>query len=99
MLLKMGVGGINLERLSTYGWIIIEMVHKAWIDEEPVLTSTWEGVHLPWSKHYTGNALDFRTPEKHDPDIVIQRLRELLGDNYDVLFEGDHIHIEYDPKM
>ena len=99
MLIKLGCGGINLNRLKVEAWIIIEMVTKAFIDEEPVITSTWEGTHLPWSKHYQGLAIDFRMPEKHDPDIIIPRLKDMLGPDYDVINERDHIHVEFDPKM
>jgi hypothetical protein len=46
--------------------------------------------------HPFGRALDFRIP----PNALgkISELKELLGDDYDVILEDNHIHQEYDPK-
>lgn len=71
------------------------------------ITSGNDGVHLPESKHYIGEALDFRThglrEQGVDPTLLVEKIRTALGDNYDVLLEylnapSEHIHAEYDPK-
>ena len=54
----------------------------------------------PNSKHYTGEALDFRIfnipVEKHEE--LLDRVYTSLGIEYDVILEKDHLHVEYDPK-
>ena len=32
------------------------------------------------------------------PEYTTRKIGEELGNNFYVLFENDHIHIEYDPK-
>lgn len=51
--------------------------------------------------HPNFRALDVRTHNIKRPNDVerfADRLRRRLGRHYDVKVEGDHIHIEYDPK-
>ncbi|MCD6126073.1 MAG: hypothetical protein J7J19_03595 [Thaumarchaeota archaeon] len=97
MLVKFGVGGLDLSSLHVAMWYAVKVVNEVWQGEEPVITSTWEGTHVPWSMHYRKRALDFRVPKRPIKE-VISELKEKLGKDYDVLYEGDHIHIEYDPK-
>ncbi len=64
-----------------------------------VITSGTDGKHMRQSKHYDGNALDIRTvniPRTARAPYLAQ-LRVRLGEDYDVIDEGNHIHIEYDP--
>ena len=52
------------------------------------------------TKHDTGQAFDIRTrdiPSKQR-QAVVNRLKEVLGDDYDVVLESDHIHVEFDRK-
>lgn len=66
-----------------------------------VITSGDEGQHSRGSRHYSGLALDFRSRDLVDHETklgVANALRECLGDEYDVLLEETHIHVEYDPK-
>lgn len=64
-----------------------------------VVTSLRDGVHLPNSLHYKGLAADLRTrhltPERRAQWAAA--IRVALGDDFDVLDEGDHIHLEFDP--
>ena len=64
--------------------------------QELVITSTYEGNHSEGSLHYCNEAVDIRTWKK--PREVRDDIKRELGDDYDVIFEGNHIHIEYDPK-
>jgi len=66
-------------------------------NEEPIITSTYEGTHSAGSLHYANMAIDTRWPIKRR-DTIIDELKKTLGPDYDVVREGDHIHIEYDPK-
>lgn len=62
-----------------------------------VVTSVSDGKHSAGSLHYVGLAADLRLPA--DPPGFVGRLRAALGDEYDVVLEGDHIHIEFQPKV
>ena len=65
---------------------------------ELVVTSISEGKHQRASKHYTGCAADLRMHMLPNPGLIVQFLRQALGEDFDVVLEKDHIHIEFDPK-
>lgn len=69
------------------------------INKECVITSAIDGKHKPKSKHYSGNALDFRTKNftKAQQKMFAVAMKESLGDSFDVILEKNHLHIEYDP--
>jgi hypothetical protein len=97
-------GGVTLHGLSPQMLLAVIAVKDIYDrrGKDVVLTSGNDGKHSVNSKHYVGNALDFRTNNLDDPTlegpIIANELNKALGRDYDVLFEGDHIHIEYDPK-
>lgn len=64
-----------------------------------VVTSTVEGRHCKGSKHYSGLALDLRTKyfKKKIQAQVSDELSDSLGQDFQVLLEKDHIHVEYHP--
>ena len=68
---------------------------------EGVVTAGFDGKHKKGSKHYTGEAFDWRI-NHYDPEdvqVLHEALKDELGSDYDVVFhEGSHIHIEFDPK-
>ncbi len=68
--------------------------------QELVITAGTDGEHSEGSLHYKGLALDFRTRYfGHDQMYeVAQDLRDAVGDDYDVVLEPTHIHIEFDPS-
>lgn len=76
---------------------VLKVVTSTWGDTEPVITSTWEGNHSEASLHYFGCALDFRKPPPPITEKIV-RLRNLLGSDFDVVEELDHIHVEWDKK-
>lgn len=96
MLIKIGCGGVDIRSLDSSIWNAIKIISKIWKEEEIVITSTWEGTHLPWSKHYQGKAIDIRYPILSK--TMIDEIRSELGKDYDIIVKRDHIHIEYDPK-
>lgn len=61
------------------------------------LTSVTDGAHMPNSLHNAGLAADFRLPDG-ELDGLGKEVRAGLGRDWDVLIEGDHMHIEYDPR-
>lgn len=70
--------------------------------KESVITSGTEGfigdgVHSLGSYHYYGMALDYRTRFFSDGMAldVAAEIRNKLGRKYAVVFEGTHIHIQY----
>jgi hypothetical protein len=68
---------------------------------QPTITSAMDGTHMATSKHYTGDALDWRIWESDAAGVtgsILGELQYYLGSDYDVILEKDHIHIEYDPK-
>ena len=84
----------------------LHMCYAAWfIYREygltPTLTSANDSKHMAGSLHYTNHAWDLRIWGLRDVEEVATKLRNLLNakaHDYDVVVEGDHRHIEYDPK-
>lgn len=94
---KPGVATSDLTQISS---LIIRVARGVWEslgEKECVVTSLKDGVHMPGSKHYTGEAVDFRTWNlKSQVGVVAQRLRLALGPLFQVIIEHDHIHVELD---
>ncbi len=65
---------------------------------EMTITSAKDGLHMKGSLHYKGLAIDIRVFDMENPMLVLEAIKKALGVNYDVIFEIDHIHIEFDPK-
>lgn len=64
------------------------------------ITSVMDGKHKEGSKHYSGFGFDVRTRDM-EPNFAkwaATTAQERLGDQYDVVLESDHIHVEFDPK-
>ncbi len=68
------------------------------LGHELVITSALDGEHMRGSLHYVGAAADLRRPSD-DVELITVRLRDALGENYDVVLETLHIHIEFQPKV
>jgi hypothetical protein len=75
-----------------------EIARRVWDIEqkELVITSTYEGNHSEGSLHYANLAVDIQRTA--NGITVTSDLIGKLGDDYDIVLEPDHIHIEYDPK-
>jgi len=56
------------------------------------VTSLRDGNHSEGSLHYDGLAFDIR------PGLAVDRIKQVLGNGWDVVPEGNHIHCEHDPK-
>ena len=72
-----------------------------------VVTSGVDGQHSWGSLHYRGDAFDLRI--KHITDLegkrdgskideIVEVLSDALTDDFDVVLEEDHIHVEFQPK-
>lgn len=65
------------------------------------ITSISVGQHGAKSKHLVGCAVDIRTREIGTPELqelIVDEIRDALTNNYDVIPEKTHLHIEWDPK-
>ena len=62
-----------------------------------VITHILDGRHMHNSLHYTGAAVDVVLEQVADRILFVAELRSRLGKDFDVIDEGDHIHIEYQP--
>ena len=88
-------------------WIALSLVNDVLsvsIGVPLVITSGSEvtSTHGPENLHYSGRAFDIRTRfiRPYQRRNVCARLKQRLAPyGFDVVDEGDHIHIEYDPKI
>ena len=68
---------------------------------EFVVTSGTEGRHKAYSKHYEGKAIDIRSLDFKDGCLgsdcrsFVEHLQGLLGDDYFVLQEKTHCHVQF----
>ena len=69
----------------------------SWSGTVVVVTHILDGKHMYNSLHYTGAAIDFVIVIELDRVVWVEELRSRLGEAYDVIDEGDHIHVEYQP--
>ena len=65
---------------------------------EMTITSGNDGAHKKGSLHYINRAIDIRCKDMKNPIEVTLRIKQRLGRNFDVIYEFNHIHLEYDPK-
>ena len=81
------------------GIMVAERVVTA-IGREFIITSVSDGKHGFGSLHYIGMAFDFRTRHMTDAEqeIVKNNLKASLTDEWDVVLESTHFHIEFQPK-
>ncbi len=64
---------------------------------EAIVTSATGGLHsVKRSAHYRGDAVDLRTWHV-DGQEYADKLTEVLGADFVVLFERDHVHVHWSP--
>lgn len=66
-----------------------------------VITSVTGGKHMKGSLHPKGFAFDIRTRSLSTTNKVflLSELTNSLPNDFDVIDESDHIHVEFDPKL
>lgn len=91
--------GVRFEMLRPEIYGIFNVIDELWQanNSEAMITSAADGVHKNNSKHYNGYALDLRSWNLHDPASIAKALQDMLGADYYVLLESDHIHCQYNP--
>ena len=99
MRLKNGARVIGLSNEMLFAAMVAGHVYDRY-NKECTITSGTDGTHSRGSEHYKGDALDFRTRHlaEGEKDKIGLEIRERLGPDYDVVIEGTHIHVEFDPK-
>lgn len=63
-----------------------------------VITSVCDGKHSDTSLHYVGYAFDCRIYQSIDNDKIVKEIKRRLNIDYDVILEGNHIHVEFQPR-
>ena len=97
MLLKLGVDISRLNREIRRVLKTVESIYQTLGEQEPVITSTYDGNHVQSSLHYANDAVDLRLPTKNREEIF-KAIADSIGKNFDCINHVDHIHVEYDPK-
>jgi hypothetical protein len=91
--------GVKVRGISAETLLAIQVAHSIFVAEglNCIITSVSEGKHMENSLHYKGKAVDLRLPHRSKVASIVNALRTALTDEYDVVLESDHIHIEFDP--
>jgi hypothetical protein len=65
-----------------------------------ILTSVNDSQHMVGSLHYKGAAADVRNRDLTKPlqQLIVDRFKMWADNDFDIVIESDHIHLEYDPK-
>ena len=99
MSLKPGVKALGIRPEVILGLIVAEGCYQSF-NVEMVVTSIADSRHSLTSLHYTGCAVDLRTrtvlPEERQALCTL--IASKLSNDYDVILENDHIHLEFQPK-
>lgn len=91
--IKQGVMG-DLAPIAVKGLNKINLLFEK-AGEDLYITSIREGNHIAGSFHYIGLAFDFLYGDDVNTDDIIK----VLGREWDVVFEDNYIHVEYDPEI
>jgi hypothetical protein len=99
---KAGVSIVGVSPEMAFGMVLISGVFQE-RGVPCVVTACTDGKHSVGSLHYVGAAVDIRLPSRFtmniESDATMRRdLAVALGDEWDVILEVDHLHIEHDVK-
>jgi len=96
--IKPGVRVLGLRPEILLAIVIADGVYTA-AGADLVITSAVEGRHSQSSLHYSGCAFDARTREMDSAKVaeIVAALKARLGGDYDVVVEGTHLHVEFQP--
>lgn len=88
--------GLSMEILSAI--LVVMRVCLRHGMQEVMITSARDGKHGIPSLHPAGQAVDIRNFTWPDSIGMADEIRAKLHQDFDVVIEHDHLHIEYDPK-
>lgn len=99
MILKSSVRLVDLTPQLLLALAIANDIYKRH-GKELAVTSIDDSIHGSGSLHPSGNAADLRTYYFTADEIpqILSELKQALTIDFDVIFENDHFHVEYDPK-
>ena len=99
MKFKKGISILGVRPELLFGLMVVESTFQK-LNADLVITSVCDSKHSVTSLHYAGCAADIRirhlSPEKIQ--VITNALNENLTEDFDVVLEKDHIHIEYQPR-
>jgi len=83
---------------------VVEAARTSYVERENlqnfVVTSAHDGTHSEGSLHDDGLAIDLRVWGFTEAEAkrATAEIQSRLGERWDVVYEGTHIHCEYDPS-
>lgn len=86
---------------------IVQAAHEtapAMVDDTVWVTSANDGKHMTNSRHFSNKAFDIRIRNikgsrvQQEAKAWAARIKTILGADYDIVVESDHLHVELDPK-
>ena len=101
MHLKPGVRIDNLHPEMVHAITILDRIYQLF-GYTLVITSGNDGKHMDGSLHYANplQAVDTRINfmSHKEAELIARIAKELLGSDFDVVLEPNHLHVEYQPK-
>jgi len=100
MKLKQDVTMNGIKPELVLGLMVADSIWKKY-GEELVITSITDSRHSKNSRHYIGLAADLRTRYFDKPTAlrVANELKTELGDEFFVLLESTHVHIQFNGSV
>lgn len=95
--------GVDLNGIKPVMAIAYTIANQVYVERGFIctITSGRDGNHMPGSLHNAGLAIDIRTrniDSLQDKRYMRDEIARRLGDQFDVVLESDHIHIEFDSR-
>jgi hypothetical protein len=91
--------GVRVEGLRPEIMLAVISANEWFGGRRMTITSGTEGRHGERSKHYIGQAVDIRTKDlTSGEEWELREWLSNLGEDYDIVQESDHLHVEFDPK-
>lgn len=90
--------GASIRGISPEIALAVAVINSVMQGETLTITCCTDGKHRDGSLHYVGHAIDIRSRDMKNPQATANDFRAALGDDYDVVVEATHIHIEYQPE-
>lgn len=94
--------GVRIQGLRPETVLACQIIEGAFRDagHPCTITAGIDGTHMAGSLHYVGCAVDIRTRDLQPSELETLKaeLAKRLTKEFDVVLEGDHFHVEYQPK-